>query len=93
MRITKISQIVYGPFPSGYNALHFVVLADKVTGQVKTHADSESLCAKRFPIKTVISEMKDKAISNKKYRMPYEILPFLEYFLEAKRTNNFIPIY
>jgi len=87
--VSKICEIVYGT-SAKYAPLHFVVIPETSTGELKSTADHESNCAQRFPIHKVIEEMNSKQ-DKEKYRKPWEIRPFLINYLNVRNNNNFIP--
>lgn len=103
IQVNKISEIVYGSSGS-YAPLHFIVLAEETTGSLKTNADHDSLgtlyfyfrlhlASARFPLSRVLVEMTDPRLKDKKYRKPWEILPFLQHYAQLRKNGNFIPIY
>jgi hypothetical protein len=67
--------------------------SNRAEGEGRMHRAHKVTGAARIPIEEVLAEMRGDTPATRQYRQAWEIMPFLEHWVENKKSENFIPLY
>jgi len=89
VKVKCISELVYGW--ADYSPLHFFVVANIESGDMKTVQDEHSKSAKWVAMDEVITQLTVQRGGD--FQKMWEIKAPITNFVENTKTNNFIPLY